>query len=104
MKTQTRFRPYDPDQLLLLSPDLRQWLPEDDLVFFIQDVIETLDMRAIYWSYDGAQGGQPPYDPRLMTSLLIYAYCVGIPSSRKIERATYDSGTFRVLAADQHPA
>lgn len=103
MKTQTRFRPYDPDQLLLLPPDLRQWLPEDDLVFFIQDVIETLDLRAIYWIYDGAQGGQPPYDPRLMTSLLIYAYCVGIPSSRKIERATYDSVAFRVLAADQHP-
>lgn len=99
----TRFRPFDPNQLLLLPQDLRAWLPEDDLAYFIQDLVDQLDLRLIYQDYDGAQGGQPPYHPRLMVSLLLYAYCVGLPSSRKIEAATYHSVPFRVLAADQHP-
>jgi transposase len=103
MKTQTQFKPYQPNQLLLLQPDMRQWLPEDDLSYFIMDVVNELDLSAIYQSYDSSKGGQPPFAPKMMTSLLLYAYCVGIPSSRKIEKATYYQIPFRVIAADQHP-
>jgi len=103
MKNSTLFRPYDPDQLFLMPPSLRAWLPEDDLVYFIQEVVRGLDLRPILRTYDGSQGGQPPYDPRMMATLLLYAYCRGIPSSRKIEEATYHSVPFRVLTVDQHP-
>jgi len=101
--SEARFRPYEPDQLLLLPPDLREWLPEDDLVYFLMDVTEQLDLSQINESYDGSQGGQPAYDPKLMVRLLLYAYCIGMPSSRKIEQATYYSVPFRVLCADNHP-
>ena len=103
MKRQTQFRRYDPDQLLLLPPDLKQWLPEDDLAYFIMDVVKGLNLRPIYRDYDGSRGGQPAYSPQMMVSLLLYGYCVGIPSSRKIEAATYHSVPFRVMTADQHP-
>jgi len=103
MKTQTPFRPYNPDQLLLLPPDMRHWLPQEHLVYFIRDVVGQMDLSALYRSYDGSQGGSPAYHPEMMVALLIYAYCVGVPSSRKIERATYELIPFRVLTADQHP-
>lgn len=98
------FRPYTLDQQLLLPPDLREWLPEGDLALFISDVVDELDLSAIYQAYDTGEGrGQPPYHPAMMVKLLLYAYCTGLPSSRKIERATYRDVAFRVLAADQHP-
>ena len=103
MKTHTRFRPYERDQLLLLPPDMKDWLPEKEMVWFILDVVDQLDLEPIYRRYDNIRGGQPPYDPRMMTALLLYAYCLGLPSSRKIEKATYERITFRVLTADQHP-
>jgi transposase len=103
MKKQAHFKPYEPNQLLLLPPDMRHWLAEDDLVYFVMDVVRELDLSDIYASYDGSQGGQPAYDPTMMTSLLLYAYCIGLPSSRKIEQATYTSVPFRVITADQHP-
>ena len=103
MKTQTPFRPYNPDQLLLLPPDMTHWLPEDHLVYFIRDVVGQMDLSAIYASYDGSKGGYPAYHPEMMVALLIYGYCVGVPSSRKIEKATYELIPFRVLTADQHP-
>ena len=99
----TRFRPYDLNQLSLLPPDMKDWLPDGHLAYFIIDVVGEFDLSGIYASYDSTQGGQPPYDPRMMVNLILYAYCVGIPSSRKIEQATYDSVPFRVLSADQHP-
>ena len=101
MKT-PNFRPYDLDQLIL-PPDMREWLPEAHLANFIIDVVADLDLSAIINTYDASRGGQPPLDPRLMVGLLLYGYCVGTTSSRKIERATYDSVPFRVIAADQHP-
>ena len=82
---------------------MRDWLPQDDLVYFIMDMVKELDLSDVYAGYDGSQGGQPPYDPTMMTALLLYAYCIGMPSSRKIEQATYTSVPFRVLTADQHP-
>ena len=98
------FRPYDQNQRLLLPPDLRDWLPRGHLALFISDVVDELELSAIVADYDVGDGrGQPPYHPALMVKLLLYAYCVGRPSSRKIERATYDEIAFRVLAADQHP-
>jgi transposase len=103
MKNQSSFRAYNPDQLFLLPPDMKQWLAEDDLVYFVLDVVNQLDLSPIYESYDHSRGGQPPYNPTMMVSLLIYAYCIGLPSSRKIEQATYHSVAFRVLSANQHP-
>jgi transposase len=98
------FRPYTLDQRLLLPPDLREWLPENDLAWFISDTVDELDLSRIMGSYDYGDGrGQPPYHPAMMIKLLLYAYCVGLPSSRKIEQATYRDVAFRVLAADQHP-
>lgn len=103
MKNQKRFKPYHPNQLLLLPPDMKDWLPDNDLVYFIMEMLDQLDLSAIYDSYDGTKGGQPAFDPKMMVGLLLYAYCVGLPSSRKIEKATYHQVPFRVLTADQHP-
>lgn len=99
----TRFLPYAPGQILLLPPDLGDWLEEGHLAYFILDVVEALDLSEIYSSYDGSRGGRPGFDPRLLVGLLIYGYCVGVTSSRKIEKATHESVPFRVLAANQHP-
>ncbi len=101
MKT---FKPYSPDQPYLLPPSPREWLPEDHLSYFISDVVDTLDLSPILDVYIGGDGrGQPPYHPVMMVKLLLYAYCVGKPSSRKIERATFEEVPFRVLAAEAHP-
>jgi len=102
-KTTFRFKPYCPDQNLLLPPDLKQWLPEGDLAYFIMDVVGELDLSPIYNFYSSSRCGQPPYNPRMMVSLILYAYGVGLPSSRKIEAATYTQVPFRVITADQHP-
>ena len=102
MKT---FKPYTPDQLLLLPPALQDWLPEDHLALFRSDVVDhALDLTPILATYETGDGrGQPPYHPALLVKLLFYAYCTGKPSSRKIEQATYDEVPYRVLAANQHP-
>jgi transposase len=98
------FRPYTLNQRLLLPPDLREWLPEGHLALFVSDVVDALDLSALFAVYEQGDGrGQPPYDPALMVKLLVYAYCTGKPSSRQIERATYEEVPYRVLAADQHP-
>ena len=98
-----RFKEYSPDQPLLLPPALNDWLKEGHLAYFIRDVVGELDLSAIYADYRCWRGGQPAYDPQMMVSLLLYGYCVGIASSRKIEQATYEQVPFQVLAADQHP-
>lgn len=103
MTKSTTFRPYEPDQLLLLPPAMSEWLPEGHLVYFIRDVVASLDLSAIYDSYNGSRGGFPPYHPEMMTGLLLYAYCAGLPSSRRIEKATREQIPYRVIAADQHP-
>ncbi|MBI4573103.1 MAG: transposase, partial [candidate division NC10 bacterium] len=102
MKT---FKPYTPDQLLLLPPALQDWLPEGHLALFISDVVDhALDLTPILVTYETGDGrGQPPYHPALMVKLLVYAYCTGTPSSRRIEQATYEEVPYRVLAANQHP-
>jgi len=98
------FLPYDLDQHYLLPPDMREWLPAGHLVWFLSDVVDALDLSAVLDGYEKQElRGRPGYDPTLLVKLLLYAYCVGEPSSRKIERATYEEVPFRVLAADQHP-
>lgn len=96
------FRPYDPDQLLILPPSVREWLPSDHLVYFVSDVIDTLDLSGIYDSYD-EERGYPPYHPLLMTKLLLYGQVVGVRSSRKIQRACLEDVAFRVLCAGASP-
>lgn len=98
------FRYYDFNQDFLLPPSLREWLPEEHLAYFVSDIIESLDLSDIVSSYEGKTGaGAPAMDPRMMLKLLVYGYCVGVRSSRKIERASYEDIAFRVLATDQHP-
>jgi transposase len=98
------FRAYSLNQRLLLPPDLHEWLPEGDLALVLSDVVEALDLSAVYGAYEqGERRGQPPYHPAMMVKLLLYGYCTGMPSSRKIEQATHRDVAFRVLAADQHP-
>jgi transposase len=82
---------------------MREWLPDGELALFVSDVVDELDLSAIYHAYEQDGRGQPPYHPAMMVKLLLYGYCTGVPSSRKIERATYRDVAFRVLAADQHP-
>jgi len=100
---QKAFRPYDPDQALLMAPVLQEWVPEGDLAHFVSDLVETsLDLSEIYASYE-EERGFPPYDPRLMLKLLIYGYATGTVSSRKLEQATHRDVAVRMLCADQHP-
>jgi len=95
---------YDPEQKLLLPPDLRDWLPEGHLALFISDMVDELDLSAIVGSYESGDGrGRPPYHPLMMVKLLVYGYCIGRVSSRKLEKATYEDVAFRVLACNQHP-
>src|SRR6266511_3577068 len=98
------FRSYDPDQVLLMAPVLRDWVPAGDLAHFVSDLVDSgvLELSAIYASYE-EERGFPPYDPRLMVKLLIYGYANGVTSSRKLERATYRDVAMRMLCADQHP-
>ena len=98
------FRSYDMNQQLLLPPDLRQWLRADHLALYVSDVVEALDLSGILKVYEEGDGrGRPPYHPVLMVKLLIYGYCIGKMSSRKIEQATHDDVAFRVLSCNQQP-
>ena len=98
------FRPWNPEQTLLLPPSPVEWLPEHHLVFFLLDLASELDLSAIYAVYEARDPrGVKAYDPRMMVLLLLYAYCVGIPSSRRIERACWEDAAFRVLTGNQQP-
>ena len=96
-----QFRDCNLDQLLLLPASLHDWLPEGHLARF---VVEALDLSTIYAQYEAGDGrGLAAYDPKMMVRLLVYGYCRGVASSRRIERATYEDVAFRYLAADEHP-
>jgi len=97
------YRTYLPEQDLLLPPRLRQWLPEDHLVYFVSDVVDQLDLSAMHTVYEKEKRGQPPYDPRLMTKLLVYGYCTGVFSSRRIQKRLREDIPFKVLAAGNEP-
>ena len=98
------FRPYDLDQPYLLPPDLRSWLSEGHLALFVSDVVDALDLAPILEAYERGDGrGYPPYHPVMMVKLLVYGYCTGRISSRKIEKATWENVAFRVLSGNQQP-
>ena len=97
------YRPYLPEQELLLPPSLRDWLPQNHLVYFVSDVVDQLDLSAIEKVYEKEWRGQPPYHPRLMVKLLVYGYCLGVRSSRKIAQRLVEDVPLRVLAADNQP-
>ena len=97
------YRAYLPEQDLLLPPSLRDWLPEDHLAYFVSDVVEQLDLSAIESVYEAEERGQPPYHPRMMTKILLYGYCVGVFSSRRMEKKLVEDVGFRVLAAGNEP-
>jgi transposase len=99
-----RFRTCDLEQVFLLPPSLQDWLPEDHLARFIADVTDQLDLSEILAVYARKDGrGMAAYHPAMMVRMLLYGYCRGVVSSRKIERATHEDVAFRYLAADQHP-
>lgn len=97
------FRPYEPKQPLLMPPSLEEWLPEDHMARFLNDVVGELDLKEIYRPYEKEDRGFPPYEPGMMTRVLFYAYVMGVPSSRKIERRLHDDVAFRYLAAGNQP-
>lgn len=97
------YRPYVPDQDLLLPPSLRDWLPADHLVYFVSDLIDHLDLSAITRVYEDETRGYPPYHPVMLTKVLVYGYCVGVFSSRRIQRRLVEDVGFRVLAAGNQP-
>ena len=97
------FRPFEPDQLLLLPPSLRDWLPADHLAYFVADVAEELDLQPILHTYGDLTRGTVPYDPRMLVAVLLYAYAVGVPASRQIARRLHEDIAFRVLAANTTP-
>jgi len=97
------YRPYSPDQMFLLPPSLKDWLPENHLVYFVSDVVDQLDLSKIESVYERDDRGQPPYNPRMMTKILVYSYCTGIFSSRKIQKRLIEDVAFRVLAAGNQP-
>ena len=100
----TRFRPYHPDQGLLLPPDLRDWLPEGHLAHHVSDLVDGLDLTAFYTRYEGDGRRKSPYEPRMMLKVLIYGYATGVVSSRGLARKLEEDVAFRVLAAGNFPS
>src|SRR6202049_1267843 len=98
-----RYRASPPNQDLLLPPSLRDWLAEEHLVYFVSDVVDQLDLSAMHAVYGEEKRGQPPYNPRLMTKLLVYGYCTGVFSSRRIQKRLQEDIPFKVLAAGNEP-
>ena len=99
-----RFRTCSLDQPLLLPPSLHEWLPENHLARFIAGVVDELDLSEIIARHLRKDGrGKAAYHPAMLVRLLLYGYAVGVRSSRKIEKATYENIAFRYLAADEHP-
>jgi len=97
------FRPYEPDQMFLMPVSMREWLPTNHLTYFISDLVEELDLSAIVKRYKNEDRGYPPYHPVMMVKVLLYAYCIGVPSSRKIAKRLEEDISFRVLAANNTP-
>jgi transposase len=93
----------DREQVLLMPPSLREWLPEDHLAWFVLATVEEMDLSAFYAAYRRDGHGRPPHDPAMMVALLLYAYAKGQRSSRVIERECVEDIAYRVIAANQRP-
>ncbi len=97
------YLPYDPNQQLLLPAALQEWLPDDHLAYFISDVVDQLDLSEITSRYEQERRGGPPYNPQMMVKVLLYGYCIGVASSRRIAQRLHEDIAFRVLAANNTP-
>ncbi|MCE9574935.1 MAG: transposase, partial [Deltaproteobacteria bacterium] len=99
-----RYRPYAPEQSYLLPPSPAEWLPEGHLVYFVLDLVADLDLSAIERVLQNKDPrGERPYSPRMMTALLLYGYAIGVFSSRRLARATFEDVAFRIICAGDHP-
>ena len=100
----SNFKEYDPNQVFIFPPSMAEWLPENHVVKFVLDAVKILDLSKIYETYGGGEaGGRPAYSPLMLTSVWIYAHMIGIRSSRRLERALYESIPFRILSGNQQP-
>ena len=99
----TSYRPYEPDQVMLLPAAPQDWLPQGHLAYFISDTVDALDLKAFYARYDGGGSRNQPFHPAMMVKVLVYAYATGVFSSRKIERRLHEDLAFRMLAAGNFP-
>ena len=97
------YRPWNPNQQYLLPPSVQDWLPENDMVYFLLDTVNELDISAITQKYEQENRGFPPYHPRMMVALLLYSYCRGVFSSRKIMQACQERISFKVIVGDDIP-
>src|SRR5260370_23211361 len=97
------YKAYLPEQVLLLPPSLRDWLPENHLAYCVSDVVDQLDLSAIEGVYEEEDRGQPPYHPRMMAKIVVYGGCVGGFSFRRIQKRLVEDVAFRVLAAGNQP-
>ena len=97
------YRPYEPQQEMLLPASLQDWLPKGHLAYFIGDTIDALNLKAFYARYEGGGSRNQPFHPAMMVKLLVYGYATGVFSSRKIERRLHEDLAFRMLAAGNFP-
>ena len=97
------FKSVDRETAYLLPPNMREWLPAKHLAWFIVDAVESLDLRKFYMGYRSDGWGRAAYEPKMMTALLLYAYCLGEQSSREIEKACEVDVAFRVVAGNERP-
>ena len=93
------YLPYDPDQQLLLPQALQEWLPDDHLAYFISDIVEPSEITA---RYEQERRGGPPYNPRMMVKVLLYGYCIGVSSSRRIAQRLHEDIPFEQHAGLPH--
>jgi len=100
----TTFRPYQPDQMFLLPPSPREWLPEEHLSYFISETVDRLDLSAFYRRYEGDGRRNQPFEPRMMVKVLLYGYATGTFSSRKLAKKLEEDVAYRVLGAGNFPA
>ncbi len=97
------YRPWNPNQQYLLPPSVQDWLPENDMVYFLLDTVNELDISAMTQKYEQEKRGFPPFHPRMMVALLLYGYCRGVFSSRKIMQACQERISFKVIVGDDIP-
>src|SRR3982750_4961768 len=98
------YRPYEPQQEMLLPASLQDWLPRGHLAYFIGDTVDALDLKAFYARYEGGGSRNQPFHPAMMVKVLVYGYATGVFTSRKIARKLHEDVAFRVLAARNFPA
>ena len=104
MSSRKQYKPWSPTQAFLLPPSPLEWLLEGHLAHFVLDVVSELDLSGIEGPAQAKDSrGTRPYNPAMMVALLVYGYCTGVFSSRRLERATYQDVAFRVLAGGEQP-